>query len=178
MAIASYLRVSYTNITTSSLRSQPIYTPQHPCYPKVEVYTTMNERRVLAVPSTEDPSSPLNHRQKLADEYLGKALEVVKATMSSKDEDLRYKAAVWVAEMVMGKPKQAIEQSGGVEAEMARMLAMAYAEHLSHQAALPPVYDGNVVILGGTTDETPAPELPIIEMVEKRPRVEWDALPE
>lgn len=152
----------------------------------------MNERRVLAVPSTEDPTSPLNHRNKLADEYLGKALEVVKATMSSSDEDLRYKAAVWVAEMVMGKPKQAIENSGGVEAEMARMLATAYADHLQVQAALPPAIDGNVRILGGPPD-TDHPDTndsiikhnPIIEYVEspsapieKRPSFEWDDLPE
>ena len=142
-----------------------------------------NGRRVLAVSSIEDPSSPLNYRQKLADEYLEKALEVVKATMSSSDEDLRYKAAVWVAEMVMGKPKQAIEQSGGVEAEMARILATAYSEHLKDQAALPPAIEGNVRVLGG-----PVEEATVIEYVEltpeKTPRqsgasahFEWDDLP-
>ena len=132
-----------------------------------------NERRVLAVPSTEDPSSPLNHRQKLADEYLEKALIVVKATMDGDDEQLAYKAAQWVAEMVMGKPKQEIETKGGVEAEMARMLGMAYAEHLKSKSALPPAIEGNVRILGGTPDNT------VIEMVEKRPRrpSDWDDLP-
>ncbi len=138
----------------------------------------MNERRVLAVPSTEDPSSPLNHRQRLADEYLAKALEVVKSTMESADEKLRWDAAKWVSEMVMGKPKQAIENEGGAEVVMARMLAMAYAEHLQTQAALPPVIEGNVRILGGPPEE-PVEQLPVIEYVEKRPHpsFEWDDLP-
>lgn len=138
----------------------------------------MNERRVLAVPSTEDPSSSLNHRQRLADDYLEKALKVVKATMDSKDEKIAYTAAQWVAEMVMGKPKQAIENSGGVEAEMARMLGMAYAEHLKSQAALPPAIEGNVRVLGDP-QEAPVEATPIIEYIEKRPRqsLEWDDLP-
>lgn len=141
----------------------------------------MTERRVLAVPTTENPASPLNHRAKLADEYLSKALVVVKATMDGKDAKLAWDAAKWIAEMVMGKPKQEIEQSGGVEAEMARMLAMAYANHLKTQAALPPAIEGGVVVLGGPqSEEPPAQEPPTIQMVEKKPRpsIEWDALPE
>lgn len=141
-----------------------------------------SERRVLAVPSTEDPSNSLNHRQKLADEYLDKALEVIKTTMEGIDEKLAYNAAIWVAEMVMGKPKQAIEQTGGVEAEMARLLASAYAEHLKSQAALPPAIEGGVYVLGDTLDDTnsPEPNDRIIEYVEKRPRktFDWDELPE
>ncbi|KKN77064.1 hypothetical protein LCGC14_0364030 [marine sediment metagenome] len=144
-----------------------------------------NERRVLAVPSTEDPSSSLNHRQKLADEYLEKALTVIKATMEGLDEKLAYNAAIWVAEMVMGKPKQAIEQTGGVEAEMARLLASAYAQHLQSQVALPPAVEDGVYVLGDTPIDTNSPDTPepndrIIEMVEKRPRktFDWDELPE
>ena len=133
------------------------------------------DKRVLAVPSTEDPTSPLNSRQKLADDYLQKALEVVKTTMESMDTKLAYNAAIWVAEMVMGKPKQAIETSGGVEAEMARMLGMAYAEHLKTQSAPPPAYDGNVVILGDPDDSNDSITQPVIEMV--RPARVWDALP-
>lgn len=138
-------------------------------------------KRVLAVPTTEDPTSPLNNRQKLADEYLEKALAVVKSTMESADEKLAWDAAKWVSEMVMGKPKQEIEQTGGVEAEMARMLVAAYSEHRKQQAALPPAIEGNVVVLGGPPpEEPPPPEPEIIEMVEKKPRrqVDWDALPE
>ena len=137
----------------------------------------MNEKRVLAVPSTEDPTSSLNSRQKLSDDYLEKALKVVKQTMDSGDEKLSWDAAKWVAEMVMGKPKQAIETSGGVEAEMARMLAIAYSEHLRDQAALPPVIEGNIRILGGPSESSIDPVADPIEYVEKRPSFEWDDLP-
>ncbi len=138
-----------------------------------------NERRVLAVPSTEDPTSPLNHRQRLADDYLEKALSVVKITMESADEKLRWDAAKWVAEMVMGKPKQEIEQSGGIEAEMARMLASAYAEHLQVQAALPPAIEDGVYVLGSPpdTNDSIIPPERIIDFVEKRSSFDWDELP-
>ena len=141
----------------------------------------MSERRVLAVPTTEDPSSSLNHRAKLSAEYLEKALKVVEKTMEDSDHKLRWDAAKWVAEMVMGKPKQEIEQAGGAEAEMARMLTMAYAEHLNTQAALPPHIEGGVVVLGGPPPEEPTvQEPPVIEMVERKPRKSplWDDLPE
>lgn len=144
-----------------------------------------SERRVLAIPSTEDPTASANHRQKLQDDYLEKALKVVQSTMESVDEKVAWKAAQWVAEMVMGKPKQELEQTGGVEAEMARLLASAYAQHLQSQSALPPVIKDGVYILGGTLDDTNNPDTPepndrIIEMVEKRPRktFDWDELPE
>ena len=114
-----------------------------------------NPRRVLAVPSTEDPSSPLNHRQKLSDDYLVKALEVVEATMKGDDPKLKYDAAKWVAEMVMGKPKQAIEQSGGVEAEMAKILALSYAAHLKSLDEAPaPSFEGGVYVLGPSPEES------------------------
>lgn len=132
------------------------------------------ERRVLSVPSTEDPTSPLNHRQKLSGEYLEKALEVVKNTMASADEALAYKAAQWVAEMVMGKPKQEIENSGGVEAEMARMLGMAYASYLNPQPALPLAIEDGVYVLGADTVESPE----VTEYVKKRKPIVWDELPQ
>lgn len=142
----------------------------------------MSEQRVLALPSTEDPNAPVNRRRKLSDDYLELAMKVVKKTLGSEDEKLAWDAAKWVSEMVMGKPKQEIEQSGGVEAEMAKMLGAAYAAHLGAQAALPPIREGEVVILGGPLreEEEPAQELPVIEMVEKKPHTTrtWDALPE
>ena len=135
-----------------------------------------NERRVLAVPSTEDPTSPTNHRMKLADEYLEKALGVLKNTMNSFDEKVAWDAAKWVAEMVMGKPKQAIENEGGTEAVMARMLSLALAGHMKDQTALPPSIEGNVRILGGP-QEAPI-EAPVIEYVPKTKSFEFDDLPE
>lgn len=145
----------------------------------------MNEKRVLAVPSTEDPTAPLNRRQKLGDEYLEKAIEVVKNTMEGVDPKLAYDAAKWVAEMVMGKPKQEIEQTVSVETEMARMLGMAYAEHLKGQSALPPVRDGEIRILGGPQPTDEVPEEPITvegTVIDITPRPHkprsWDALPE
>ena len=137
-----------------------------------------SERRVLAVPSTEDPTASANHRQKLADEYLEKAMVVVKATMESADEKVAWKAAQWVAEMVMGKPKQEVEQTGGIEAEMARMLGMAYASYLNPQPALPPVIEDGVYILGDSSEPEPTSDGPIIEFVEKRKTFDWDELPE
>lgn len=97
------------------------------------------------------------------------------------DEKIAWDAAKWVAEMVMGKPKQAIENEGGTEAVMARMLGMAFAEHLKTQAALPPAIEGNVRILGGPTEEpeVPVESSPVIEYIEKRSRqsFDWDDLP-
>lgn len=141
----------------------------------------MNEKRVLAVPSTEDPTAPNNRRQKLSDEYLEKAMKVVKQTLDSIDEKLAWDAAKWVSEMVMGKPKQEIEQTGSVEAEMARMLGMAYAEHLKGQSALPPVRDGEIRVLGNPqpVDDPITVEGTVIDITPRPHKSrDWDALPE
>jgi len=143
---------------------------------------TRNDMRILALPSTEDPSSPLNHRRKLSDEYLEKALKVVGDTLESLDEALAYKAAQWIAEMVMGKPKQTIEDEGGTEAAMAKALGAALAEwHISK--ALSPTMEGEVRVLGSPTapDDTPI-DAEFTESVNNSPSTnrssEWDTFPE
>ncbi len=138
--------------------------------------------RILALPSTEDPSSPLNQRRKLSDEYLEKALKVVENTLNSLDEALAYKAAQWVAEMVMGKPKQTIEEEGGAEAAMAKALGAALAEwHISN--ALPPTMEGEVRVLGAPEEPVDVEFHKVTENVNSEPLyptspTEWDALPE
>ncbi len=136
-----------------------------------------SERRIIAVPTTEDPASPLNRRTKMADDYFEKAMKVVDKTMSASDPKLRWDAAKWVAEMVMGKPKQAIESEGGTEAEMARLLGLAYAEHLKTQAALPPSIEDGVYILGEVVE---GEVTEIVDTTSPPPKSKrtWDALPE
>ncbi len=138
----------------------------------------MNERRILAVPSTEDPSAPANRRQNLSDEYLEKALKVVEKTMDGVDPALAYKAAQWVAEMVMGKPKQEIEQLGGTEIEMARLLGAAYSEHLKTKAALPAATPDGVYILGEVVEADYHEVTEDVNNVPPTPTRTWDALPE
>jgi len=140
------------------------------------------ERRVLAVPSTEDPTHAINHRAKLESEYMEKALTVLDATLKIEDEPkLRFSAAQWIMEMVMGKPKQALEHEGAVEAEMARVLGSALAHLQSTPAALPPSNSDGVIVLGEIISDTN--DNPVIDYVQADPdgprrRAMWDDLPE
>ena len=123
------------------------------------------EPRVLAVPTTEDPTSPVNARGRLSAEYLEKALDVVGETLKNKKEPtLRWKAAQWVMEMTMGKPKQEIDTASSTEKEVAKALGAALSHWMAERALLPAMDDG-IYTLGEVEalqviDITPEPPMP------------------
>ena len=158
----------------------------------------MNEKRVLAVPTTEDPTSPANARMRLSDEYLDKALDVVADTLKltgPDDTTLRWKAAQWVMEMSMGKPKQEIDTTSSTERQMAQALGAALAIW-NQEKALPAAIEDGVYTLGVTVEgevrditeppSSPTPEEPsflilepeFVAQVATRAGRLWDALPE
>ena len=154
------------------------------------------QKRIMAVPSTEQPSAAGSARGRLSDEYLDAAFEVVDKTLKSPDEALRWKAAQWVMEMQMGKPKQEIDTSSNAEKELATQLSAALTQWTAERA-LPPVVEDGVYTLGEVleaefTDITdtpisspsepaqahlsdPVPVTPVKATVVGR---QWDALPE
>ncbi len=143
-----------------------------------------NEQRVLAVPTTEDPT--LSARGRLSSEYMEKALRVVGATLQMKLEPaLRWKCAQWVLEMQMGKPRQEIDTTNSSEKALAAALSEAL-NIFTATKALPPVVEDGVYTLGTTvegdfkdiSDSPPTPNpAPVTSDLHTASGRQWDALP-
>ncbi len=124
-----------------------------------------NEQRVLAVPTTEDPT--LSARGRLSSEYLDKAFKVVEATLDLElDAQLRWRCAQWVLEMQMGKPRQEIDTTNSSEKALAAALSEALSV-LTSSKSLPPVVEDGVYTLGVTVEgevreitDSPTPPTP------------------
>lgn len=91
-------------------------------------------------------------RRQIEDRYLPRALNRIAEAMESDDEKLAFAAARWVAEMVLGKPRQELA-AGTAGAELAAQFAQALRDALmERENALPPpeapVIEGGVRILG------------------------------
>ena len=99
-------------------------------------------------------------RKRIEHDFLPTALDsIVSAMNDSKDEKLRFEAAKWICEQVLGKPKQAIDPSDD-DRSLALTLAHALREAISqrNEALMVPIVDGSVRILGDQP-ELPAPTL-------------------
>ena len=146
----------------------------------------MNEQRVLAVPTTEDPT--LSARGRLSAEYLDKALKVVEKTLDIElDPALRWKCAQWVLEMQMGKPRQEIDTTNSSEKALAAALSAAL-NVFTATKALPPVVEDGVYTLGSVVEgdfkditDQPTPlspdPAPVTSDLPTRSGRQWDALP-
>ncbi len=156
----------------------------------------MNEQRVLAVPTTEDPT--LSARGRLSSEYMEKALKVVDSTLKQKLEPaLRWKCAQWVLEMQMGKPRQEIDTTNSSEKALAAALSEAL-NIFTASKALPPVVEDGVYTLGVTVEgesrditDSPTPPEPTLIVFDEPAHIatpapvtsgyttgrQWDALP-
>lgn len=75
--------------------------------------------------------------------------------MNSQNPQVAFSAARWIAEMVLGKPSQAIQVEHGGK-ELATAFANALREVIMEARALPPtparLEDGRVRVLGATYD--------------------------
>jgi hypothetical protein len=99
----------------------------------------------------QDKAQSLSERRKIAQHYLPKAMErIVKLIDGAHSERIQLDASIWVAEMVLGKPKQEIEgtASDAVALELAKALrhAIEHTPNDSLQAGI--VVEGGVRILG------------------------------
>lgn len=88
----------------------------------------------------------------MAEQYLPKAMSRIIYLMdNAHSERIRLDAATWVAEMVLGKPKQEIDDNSTVQAtalELAKALRLAIEHNDSASLQSGIVLEGNVRVLG------------------------------
>ena len=111
---------------------------------------------------------PPDHR-KLLEEHLDKALRKIIGAIDSTNDKIALAAAKWVAEMVLGKPNQAIQVNDSGK-ELAVALVQALREAMAQSRSIPPparIIEGSVRVLGVPetitpgSDTSPAQQVPL-----------------
>lgn len=114
-----------------------------------------------------DDNQTASQRQKLAKDYLPKALErIVHLISNAHSERVQLDASIWVAEMAMGKPKQELQtdpNNTALALELAKALRVAIeGPNRSDTLQEGVILDGNVRVLGALSsgDDNEFPEEP------------------
>lgn len=114
-----------------------------------------------------DDNQTASQRQKLAKDYLPKALErIVHLISNAHSERVQLDASIWVAEMAMGKPKQELQtdpNNTALALELAKALRVAIeGPNRSDILQEGVILDGNVRVLGALSsgEDNEFPEEP------------------